>query len=130
MSFEFVLPSIEQKRGSSFATGVENDMVKDIYKTNFLSKFYEMNLDIDTICNGKKNKNEQFNKLNLLIKDMYEHHRYFMQDMFTFLEEDLMDTKQVWACFNEENMYELRYELSVKYHVKQNESKIELMMEE
>lgn len=130
MSYEFILPTINQKRGSDYEKGVENDLVKELYKQKFLDKFYALGLDIDVISNGKKNKNEQFHKFNLFIKDMFENHRYFMHDMIEFMQEDMLETKQVLLCLNEENMYELRYELQVKYHIKHKESKIDLIMEE
>lgn len=127
---DFHLPTINQKRVTDFEKGVENDLVKEIYKSKFFEHFYTHNFDIDIVSNGKKNKNEQFHRFNLFIKDMFEHHRYYMQDMIGFLEEDLLDTKQVLSCLNEENYYELRYELSFKYHRKQQESKIDLLVEE
>lgn len=127
---DFHLPTLTQKKGTDFEKSVENDLIKEIYKTKFLEKFEATGLDIDVVSNGKKNRNEQFHLFNLFLKEMFEHNRYYMQDMVSFLVEDMLDTKQVLNCLNEENRYELEYEMKFKYHIKQNESKIDLLLED
>lgn len=127
---DFHLPTLNQKKGSDFEKGVENDLIKEIYKSKFFEKFEATGLDLDIVSNGKKNRNEQFHLFNLFLKDMFENQRYYMQDMVSFLVEDVLETKQVLNCLNEENRYELEYEMKFKYHIKQNESKIDLLLED
>lgn len=132
----FHLPTINQKRSTDYERTNENELIKEIYKTKFFLEFDKHSFDLEMISNKEKDKdkevekkkNEEYHRFNLFIKEMFEKNRYYMQDIVTFLEEDLIDTKQVLSCLNEENYYELRHELSVKYNKKHNESKIDLIV--
>ncbi len=127
---EFYQPSLTPRRENNFEKNTENEIVRSCLKSKF-NKFLSLEeLDLDIVSNGKRNKNEQFHKFNLFIKNMYENHKILMHDMVQFLEEDWFDYKIVIQCLNEENYFILREELLIKYRRKQKRSKLELLLED
>lgn len=123
---EFMMQSLTPKK--EIYKNIEEDLVRDVLKKRFFKSLSEMSLDMDVVVNGRRNKNEQFHRFNLFVKDMYES-RILMQDIFYFLEEDLFDTKTVLSCFNEENLFLLREELAIKYS-KKKKSNLNFLIEE
>ena len=126
MLAEFMPQSLTPKK--EIYKNIEEDLVRSVLKKRFFESLSQMSLDMDVVVNGRRNKNEQFHRFNLFVKDMYES-RILMQDIFYFLEEDLFDTKTVLSCFNEENLFLLREELAIKYS-KKKKSNLNFLIEE
>lgn len=126
---EFDRPSLAPKREPNSERNNENEIVRSVLKKKFFDRLENHKFNLDIISNGKRNKNEQFHRFNLFIKEMYEE-RILMTDMFFFLEEDVFDTKTTLSCFNEENTLILKEELAIKYHRRHKKSKLELLIED
>jgi hypothetical protein len=126
---EFEKASLNPKRESNSERNNENEIVRNVLKKRFFERLVEYNLDLDTIANGKRNRNEQFHMFNLFLKEMYEK-RFLMTDMFYFLEEDVFDVKTALSCFNEDNTCILREELAIKHHKTQRKSNLELLIDD
>lgn len=126
---EFDRPSLTPKREPNSERNNENEIVRSVLKKKFFDRLNGHKFDLDIISNGKRNRNEQFHRFNLFIKEMYEE-RILMTDMFFFLEEDVFDTKTTLSCFNEENTLILKEELAIKYCRRHKKSKLELLIED
>jgi hypothetical protein len=53
-----------------------------------------------------------------------------MEDMALFLEEDYFDAKTTVNCLNEENLYVLREEMTVRHKIKRKKTRLSLIIEE
>jgi hypothetical protein len=126
MLAEFMPMSLTPKK--EIYKNIEDDIVRTVLKKRFFESLSQMGLDMEVVINGRRNKNEQFHRFNLFVKDMYES-RILMQDIFYFMEEDMFDTKTVLSCFNEENLFLLREELAIKYS-KKKKSNLNFLIEE
>ena len=125
---DYSQPSLVQKRDSGSEKNMETEIIRNVLKNRFFEEMSKYNFDFDLISSGKRNKNEEFHKFNLFIRDMYEEVRILMSDMALFLEEDLFDAKTVTQCFNEENMIILREEFSIKF--KRKKSRLEILIDD
>lgn len=125
---DYSQPSLVQKREPNSEKNVETEIIRSVLKSKFFEEMSKYSFDFDLISSGKRNKNEEFHKFNLFIRDMYEEVRILMSDMALFLEEDLFDAKTVIQCFNEENMIILREEFSIKFRRKK--SRLEILIDE
>ena len=100
---------IDQKQGS------ESNMIEMLRKKDFFDIMYRNDIDFKRVSDKKKDQNEDFHKFNILIKKMKNEKKYTLTEVAIFLSIDLFKEKIVVECFNEENFYNLRCELSKKY---------------
>jgi hypothetical protein len=127
---EFLLDEIKPKKEFLVDRDLETDIFKRISKSLFIEELEKMKFDLELVSNGRRNKNEHFHKFNLFIKRMNTEQKFSMCDMFIFMEEDYFDTKTVMGCLNEENIYVLREEASIRFNRKQKKSRLTLLIEE
>lgn len=126
---EFMLVEIKPKKDSMIERNVEGEIFKRMSKLKFTEKLEALNLDMNIVSNGRRNKNEQFHRFNIFIKELHSTN-FPMQDIAMFLEEDYFEMKQVVTCFNEENRFILEEELTKKYNIKHKKTKLSLIVEE
>lgn len=126
---DFTQDDIRPKRGAMVDRNAEEELFKKLQKSTFIAKLDNMHLDLAVVSNGRRNKNEQFHRFNLFIKDMFDHH-YSMQDMITFMDEDYFEVKIVLNCLNEENRYNLEEEMLSKYNIKKRKTKLSILVQE
>ena len=100
----------------------ENEIFKQIGKRRFFSLVDECEIDFDKVVRKKKSCNEDFHKFNYIVKKLYQAKKISMIDIAIYMYTDLFKVKDVLACFNEENMWNLRQELAQKHNIKMNKS--------
>lgn len=127
---EFLLDEIKPKKDSLVDRDLETDIFKRISKDVFTKELSKLNLDFSLVSNGRRHKNEHFHRFNIFIKDMNYVKKFSIHDMALFMEEDFFEMKTVINCFNEENLYVLREEVSHRYNIKRTKSRLDLIIEE
>jgi hypothetical protein len=100
---------VDQKQGT------EKTMINELRKKDFFDIVYRNEIDFKRVSDKKKDQNEDFHKFNIMIKKLKKEKKYTLIEVAIFLSIDLFKEKTVIECFNEENYYTLRCELSKKY---------------
>jgi hypothetical protein len=126
----FMLDEIRPKKDCMVNRDLESDIFKNLSKEVFSTEMEKMGFDLMLVANGRRNKNEHFHKFNIFIKMMNSEKKFSIHDMALYLEEDYFDMKTVANCFNEENLYILREEMTLKYNIKQKKTRLTLIIEE
>jgi len=101
---------VDQKQGT------EITLIDMLRKKDFFDIMYRNEVDFKRVSDKKKDQNEDFHKFNILIKKLKKEKKYSLLEVAIFLSIDLFKEKIVIDCFNEENYYTLRCELSKKYN--------------
>ena len=125
----FYLDDIKPKKDSNVDSSTESEIFKNMVTKKFLDELTKSGIDMEDVSNGYRYKNEAFHKFNLFVDEMSNDHNISMVDIVMILEESFFDIKTVIKCFNEENLFNLRYETSKKYNVKIKKSKLESIIE-
>ena len=127
---DFLLDEIKPKKDSLVDRDLESDIFRRLTKAVFVEELERLNLDLEMVSNGRRIKNEHFHRFNIFIKDMNMNRKYSMEDMALFLEEDYFDAKTTVNCLNEENLYVLREEMTVRHKIKRKKTRLSLIIEE
>jgi len=125
----FYLDDIKPKKDSNVDSTAETEIIKNMTTKQFLDALEATGINMTEVANGYRYKNEEFHKFNLFVDAMSNDHNISMVDIALILEESFFDMKTVVKCFNEENIFNLRYESSRKYNVKIKKSKLESIIE-
>lgn len=126
----FMLADIKPKKDSMIDRDLESDIFKKLSKEVFSAELEKNTFDLTLVSNGRRNKNDHFHRFNIFMKQMNNEKKFSMHDMVLYLEEDFFDMKTVVGCLNEENLYILREEMTIRYNVKQKKSRLTLIIDE
>ena len=126
----YMLDEIRPKKDCMVDRDLESDIFKRLSKDVFADEMKKFDFDLDLVSNGRRSKNEHFHKFNIFMKMMNSDRKFSMHDMALYLEEDYFDMKTVVNCLNEENLYILREEMTLKYNIKQKKTRLTLIIEE
>ena len=126
----YMLDEIRPKKDCMVDRDLESDIFKRLSKDVFADEMKKFDFDLDLVSNGRRSKNEHFHKFNIFMKMMNSNRKFSMHDMALYLEEDYFDMKTVVNCLNEENLYILREEMTLKYNIKQKKTRLTLIIEE
>lgn len=108
---------------------LEHDYAEDIDKRSFFEMLKKENIDLDMVSDRKKDQNENFHKFNILINRLYYDGKLEVKNAAIFLYKDYFDTfDQVLCCFDEFNLYILKYEMANNHHKKINRNSLENFM--
>ena len=126
----FLLADIKPKKDCLVDRDLESDIFKRLSKEVFTEEMEKNTFDLTKVSNGRRNKNDHFHRFNIFMKQMNNEKKFSMHDMVLYLEEDFFDMKTVVGCLNEENLYILREEMTIRYNVKQKKSRLTLIIDE
>jgi hypothetical protein len=88
-------------------------------KERFLDIVREQGIDIEKTSVKKKQYNEHYHKFNILLDKMKSDNQIKLFDVCMYLYEDYFDKiPAVMACFDENNSWNLKEEVSASYHKK------------
>ncbi len=126
---EFMLEEIKPKKDSISFRDSEADIMIKLSRTKFLEELEKSGINLENVASGKRIKNEEFYRFNILLDRLNNDENISMIDMVLALEENFFDMKTVVKCLNEENEYCLRDEMIRQYNVKKYRSKLEKIIE-
>lgn len=115
--------TLKPRHNTHVERDIEMEQFKRISKSNFYKEIENRGINLEVVPSGKKG-NEDFHLFNILVKDLNENILLDMMDIVLYLEEDMFEMKTAVLCFNEENLYLLREEMSKKFNIK-NKNKLD-----
>jgi hypothetical protein len=124
------LDKIAIKKDFWCSRDAESEQVKKITKEQLFNELSKHNIDMDIVSNGKRIGNEAFHKFNLVVRKLHRTDNLSLSDIAFYLEEDLFEMKTVVGCFNEENTYLLREELTKRFNYKKKKTKLKNFIED
>lgn len=100
-------------------SNIENFYVSHYDKIAFFKEIEEYGIDIEKTSIKRKEYNEHYFKFNILLDRMKTDNHIKLFDVCMYLFEDYFDNvKDVMACFDENNQWNLKEEASLSYHKK------------
>lgn len=88
-------------------------------KERFFSLIREQRIDIEKASIKKKEYNDHYHKFNILLDQMKGDNQIKLFDVCLYLFQDYFDKpSDVMNCFDENNSWNLKEEVSEAYHVK------------
>jgi len=110
----------------------ENVIVKKLTKEVFFQILEDSGLAekdlIKLVSKKKKNDYIPFHKFNFILKELHKKKKINIADSAIYLETDMFDSKEIFNCLNEENMYELRLSMANRNNISLMKTKTELFL--
>ena len=110
-------------------TTPEDKIVKGLTKEVFFQIIKESEIDLEKLVQKrKKNDYLPFHNFNFILKQLYKSKKISIVDAAIYLETDMFNSKEIFGCLNEENMYELRKTLAERNNISLQKTKLDLFL--
>jgi hypothetical protein len=100
---------------NSIQEELDYDVIKQMDKKAFFKLIEDNNIDLDEVVKKKKDRNVNFHRFNLLVREQCEKGHLNIVEIAVYLYTDYFKTNDVLECFDEYNNYDLRCEISNKF---------------
>lgn len=106
----------------------EKELVSDILKREFFDWMEQNGYDLDRlkfIFNGKKLSSSEQSRFNIIIRKSRQEINISLTEIILFFEESFNRFKKILSVFDGETKFELKKELSKKFHIKLEETNLQ-----
>ena len=106
----------------------EKELVNNILRTEFFDWMKENGYDIDKITeifDGKKLSASEQSRFNIILRKSKKEMNISLTEIIMFFEESFEKFKKILQVFDGETKFELKKELSEKFHIKIEETNLE-----
>jgi len=108
---------------------LEETVLKQISKETFFGIIDESGIDLDRLSSKrKKNDYLPFHEFNFILKELHRSKRIDIAESAIYLETEMFTVKELLACLNEENLYELRVSLAERNNIPLKHSTLDLFL--
>ena len=107
----------------------EDRILRKLSKDVFFEILKKSEIDLEKLVQKrKKNDYLPFHKFNFILKELHNSEKIGIADSAIYLEMDMFSAKEIFACLNEENMYELRKTMAERHNIPLMRTKTDMFL--